>query len=283
MTICVGMLCRDGIALAADTQESYGENKSYVAKIFPVGSANQNIVIAGAGLASFIDYAKEKIATLRDADNADTFETKVRELMRDFYAEEFRLYPCAEELKQIELLVAVQFRKEFPFLLHIDCDLVKRVHDARAIGAGMFTQMAIDFHSMHLTTAQAVWACMYIVKEAKMRYEGIGGSTHIVVVTGDGFQTERSWDIPQRETVLSRFDALARRLLIATIPATAEGMLNASMKSAADLLRVTRRDMEAFDRQFAKAVKVNEAITERSRKNVSKVAERVTQKQKQQS
>ncbi|MGB7599347.1 MAG: hypothetical protein WBM24_03515 [Candidatus Sulfotelmatobacter sp.] len=274
MTICVGMLCRDGVVLAADTQESYGENKSYVAKIFPVGSAHGNTIVAGAGLASFIDYAKEKIRTIRPGEAAtpDEFEAKVRRLMRGFYAEEFKLYPCEDSLKQIELLIAVQLRKEFPFLLHVDCDLVKRVRDARAIGAGMFTPMATDFFSMNLLTTQAVWACMYIVKEAKLRYEGIGGSTQIVALTSEGFQVERTWDIPQREQVLGRIDGLARRLLISLVPATADGMLNASLQSAADLLRVTRKDLQKFDKQFARALKVNEAMGERSRKRISKVA-----------
>jgi 20S proteasome alpha/beta subunit len=274
MTICVGMLCRDGVVLAADTQESYGENKSYVAKIFQVGSAHGSTVVAGAGLASFIDYAKEKIATIRPGEAAtpDELEAKVRKLMRGLYAEEFKLYPCEDSLKQIELLIAVQLRKEFPFLLHVDCDLVKRVRDARAIGAGMFTPMATDFFSMNLLTTQAIWACMYIVKEAKLRYEGIGGNTQIVALTSDGFQVERSWDIPQREQVLGRIDGLARRLLISMIPATANGMLSATLQSAADLLRVTRKDLQEFDKDFVRAVKTSNTLSERSRKRISKVA-----------
>jgi 20S proteasome alpha/beta subunit len=282
MTICVGIVCRDGVALAADTQESYGQEKSYVAKLVPVESAERSVIVAGSGLTTFIEYATQKIATTNPSGVAtpEAFEARVRELMEGFYEKEFRLYPCDEDSKRMELLIGVRLGQTFPFLLHVDSTVVKRVGDARAIGAGMFTPMATDFFSMQLTVAQAVWACMYVVKEAKLRYEGIGGNTQIILLRQEGFQFERSWDIPQREQVLGRIDSLARRLLIGTIPATADGMLNASIQSAADLLRATRKDLQGFDEQFLRAVKTSERLTERSQERVSKVAWKETKKRK---
>jgi hypothetical protein len=275
MTCCIGMMCNDGVILAADTQESWGTGeKTYVGKMFPLTGEHRKAIVAGAGASRLIDYAVDRIfgvipqtLTLEDA------ETNLRKLMGDLYSDEFEKYPCEKENKEIQLLVVLQFRKEYPCLFSVDSTMVRRVHMVRMIGVETLTSMAQDFHSMKLTVPQAAWACIYLLKIAKDRYGGVGGTTHLMSITESGeFDFERTWDISQREQALGRLDYLTRRLLIGMVPATSEPMSSATIRSAVDVLRVTRAELKHIDSEFQRAQRIDRGLTKRAKHRIEKAA-----------
>jgi len=63
VTAIIGFNCVDGVVLAADTEEVYGEShdKAYAHKLFPAERKNANLCVAGAGPGYLIDYAKDQI------------------------------------------------------------------------------------------------------------------------------------------------------------------------------------------------------------------------------
>jgi hypothetical protein len=280
----MGMLCSNGVVVAADTQESYpsGE-KSFTGKIFPLTGPDYKAIVAGAGQGHLIDYAKDKIFSIfrTGVSTPQEFETQLARLMQGFYENEFRTYPVSRpEEKHVELLVAVKIENGVPLLFSVDATLVGQVHDVRILSAEIFSGMARDFQKMRLNIHQAVWACMYVIKEAKERYEGIGGTTQVMAIEESGqLWIERTWDVAQREQALGRLDFIARRLLIGMIPATGDAMLTATIRSAADLLRVTRRELQQMDREYERMAILNEKINERSKKRLDRASQKMKAQQ----
>jgi hypothetical protein len=108
----------DGVVIAADTEESYGESgdKAYANKLFPVERKHARLCVAGAGAGYLIDYAKDKIVrAVEIAKNNAEFESKLSETLNALYADEgeFRRYPVSSpHYLAIQLLVGVHFRKQ---------------------------------------------------------------------------------------------------------------------------------------------------------------------------
>ena len=270
------------MVVAADTQESFGSEKAYVSKLYPISGPHWKAILAGAGHSHFIDYVKEKIGREIAATSAtpQEFEENLKALMNSLYDGEFRRYPTEETNKDLQLLVALQLRKEFPVLFSCDSTLVRRVYDARVIGVETLASRAREFHSMKLNNSQTAYACMYIVKEAKERYEGVGGTTHILSLGGDGeFGMERSWDIPERERALTRITYIANRMLIGMIPATHPRMFEATLRNAIDVIRQTRKELEEIDRKFERALKISQKLNRRVTERIQKAAQKIEAKE----
>jgi len=99
MTAITGFNCNDGIVLAADTEETYQQDKAYSHKLFPVDRPNCNLCVAGSGVGYLIDYAKDKIVSAVDSglQNSADFETRLISILDQLYREDFRLYPVDEQ------------------------------------------------------------------------------------------------------------------------------------------------------------------------------------------
>src|SRR5579864_9167173 len=112
MTAVAGFLCHDGIVISAETEESYGDDKAYSHKIFPLEREDCRLAVAGSGSGYLIDYANAQIAAaIESAKNNGEFETQVRSILNRLYSEEFKNYPVNHPSElQIQLLIAAQFR-----------------------------------------------------------------------------------------------------------------------------------------------------------------------------
>lgn len=287
VTICIGMLCTDGVIVGADTQETYGGEIGYVTKLFPFSTDKNKAIVAGAGPSHFIDYAKDRIFSdvLSTAGNPQEFEQKLRSLMLRLYADEFKKYPTDEiSEKNMQLLVAAQFDRGVPTLYSADSTLVRRIYGSRLIGIETLAGMAAEFQQMRLNMSQTMWACIYLIKIAKDRYQGVGGTTHVIGIGSDGeFGWERSTDIPQREAALGRLDRLARQLLIGMIPATGKPAFDAVLDVAADFLRVTREDLEKIDADFEKDMARFKALNTRAQHRMEEANKEIDAQQAKQS
>ncbi len=259
MTICIGMRCSNGVIVAADTQESYGSEISYVTKIYQLAIAQNKAIVAGAGRSHFIDYAKDKIQTevLAVCKNHTQFHAQLSVLMRRLYGDDFRKFPTdTMSEKDIQLLVAAQFGKGIPYLYSVDSTLVRHITTSRVIGIETLSPMAQSFQEMSLNMGQAAWAAIYVIKIAKERYQAVGGTTHVFGISSTGdFQVERTNDMPQREAAIGRLDRLTRLLLIGIVPPTGRPAFDAQIKITADFLKTTREDLEKIDTDFVRDFK----------------------------
>jgi hypothetical protein len=209
MTLCASFLCKDGIVLCADSEESYGDDKAHTQKLQWYTSEFIDVAVAGAGIGYLIDYAGavalQQFTTLpRDA--ADC-EARVRSVMQKLYREEFKIYPVDSRSQLlIQLLFAVRLKGQPPILISADGPLVRQVTDFRVIGAELMKDVAHELHQFCYTTTEAVYASMYLLKEARNRFLGIGGPTHILTLPNEGtIHHERLWDMTEREQFFDGF------------------------------------------------------------------------------
>ena len=115
MTAIAAFVCSDGLVMAADTEETYPENKVYTFKLFPFEREGKRLCVAGSGIGYLIDYAKDEIASALDSGitNVADFEKRLREIMQKLYRSDFKLYPADRDSdRQIQLLVGAQFVDE---------------------------------------------------------------------------------------------------------------------------------------------------------------------------
>jgi hypothetical protein len=62
VTVAAGFVCKDGIVLCADSQESAGDYKFPVDKLITGSDSWTDVAIAGSGLGPLVDTATERIA-----------------------------------------------------------------------------------------------------------------------------------------------------------------------------------------------------------------------------
>lgn len=295
MTAIIGFNCTDGVVMAADTEESFGEtgDKAYAHKLFPVERKNANLCVAGAGSGHLIDYAKEKIvATLEGAKDNAEFEIKLAELLNNLYAGEFSRYPVSSPSHlAVQLLVGVQFRKESdsskwggPTLFECESNLVTQVPLARGriLGAGeLLKETAIQFAGWGLTAPLAEWASLYIIHEAKRRYGGIGGKTHTCTIWADGKKMiyPMGKDVRDKESILEVLPRITQLLMLSLDPSVNDSKSKDLFDAAKAWLANARRELKEIkqgrnarksdsiiihDREMRKFIKQLQASTQQT-------------------
>lgn len=252
MTCCVGMLASDGLVMAADTQQTYGPyDIGYASKITLAATGKMRLIMSGSGNTHFIDYTKAQIVKVAgNSGSIEEFETNVRGLMKTLYREEFDAHPLDKADKEVSLLVAGQFfGHQAPALFAIESTLVERIATVRVIGEERVSAIAQHFFNMRLSTAQTVWACLYIIHEAKIRSALVGGSTQVISIHGTGQLDldDGTWDGAQREQIIGHIEHVARRLFIGVIPPTDTRIHEAEIQNLTDLVRLTRNELQQMD------------------------------------
>ena len=234
MTAIAAFRCTNGLVMAADTEESYPDNKVYTFKLFPFDRDGKRMCIAGSGIGYLIDYAKDEIASTLDSgiSNVADFEKNLRRIMRELYETHFKLYPVDHDSeRQIQLLVAVQFVDEAnssswlePALFECQSNLVtvpkNPAQRSRILGVGeLLQETARQFAYWGLDVELAERVCLYLMYEAKRRLAGVGGKTHIFKMRNDGtFDYYRGRHIGEQESVLVGFNGITQLLLLALEP-----------------------------------------------------------------
>ncbi len=233
MTIAVGFCCRDGIVLAADTKESYGQDDhTYVDKLSllsqtEVGNRCQGGLV-GAGEGYLVDYIIPRIKAMvargkymsggESAWTIESFTLALEKLMAEIYASKaIKAYPhsSATDL-YCSILIAIQFNLERPALFVVNSSLVTQVkNEAKIIGYGPMQEMATEMHRLYLTAEEASTAALYLIYDAKRRYGAAGGVVHILKLSGGSRQDfERTWDQPAKESLFNDLRLLHYRMVV---------------------------------------------------------------------
>ncbi len=257
MTAIAAFQCSDGVVMAADTEETYQDEKAYTFKLFPVEREGKRLCVAGAGLGYLIDYAKDEIISALDSgiNNAVAFEKRLREIMRELYQRDFALFPVDQESdRRIQLLVGVQFTEEQkasswlrPSVFECQSNLVTVLTNpaqrGRILGAGeLLKETALQFSNWGLDVELAERVCLYVMYEAKRRLAGVGGKTHIFTMRSDGrFGYYRGKHIGEEEAVLAAFNGITQLLLFALEPSVSDRKANDFVNTARKWIRDARR------------------------------------------
>lgn len=232
MTAIAGFACQDGVVIAAETEETYQDNKVYTHKLFPFARPNWKLGIAGAGIGYLIDYAKDKISEDLDTGNtksAKEFRVRLQEILDRLYRKEFRVYPSKS--RDIQLLVVAQFTNPLdsskwmePALFECQSNLVTIVkphpQPSRVLGTGeLVKELASKYADWSLPADLAEWACINVIYDAKRRYSGVGGKTHTFRLMQDGKHIDRPGaDVPRKEDVLEYMDRVNLLLALSLSP-----------------------------------------------------------------
>lgn len=287
MTAIAAFICSDGLVMAADTEESYPENKVYTFKLFPFEREGKRLCVAGSGIGYLIDYAKDEIANALDSGIANVieFEKRLREIMHKLYRSDFRLYPVDHDSeRQIQLLVGVQFVDESnssewltPVLFECQSNLVtipkNPAQRARILGTGeLLQETARQFSHWGLDVELAERVCLYIMYEAKRRIAGVGGKTHIFTMRSDGRHGYyRGKHIGEEEAVLAGFNGVTQLLLLALEPSLPSTKADDFISTAAKWLKEARRYLTKVEQGKV----VNPSVITMQNKEISKLMRRL--------
>lgn len=257
MTAIAAFRCSDGLVMAADTEETYPDNKVYTFKLFPFEREGKRMCIAGSGIGYLIDYAKDEIASALDSGITSVahFETNLRRVMRELYEKDFPLYPVDRDSeRQIQLLIGVQFVDESnssrwlePALFECQSNLVtvprNPAQRARILGVGeLLQETARQFANWGLNVELAERVSLYLMYEAKRRLAGVGGKTHIFTMRNDGtFNYYRGKHLAEQEAVLAGFDGVTQLLLLALEPSVPSTKADDFIETAKKWLKNARR------------------------------------------
>jgi hypothetical protein len=257
VTAIAAFRCNDGLVMAADTEETFPDNKVYTFKLFPFEREGKRMCIAGSGIGYLIDYAKDEIASALDAGitNVADFETAVRRIMRDLYEKDFVLYPLDRDYEwQIQLLIGVQFIADSTpsswseaTLLECQSNLVtvpkNPAQRARILGVGeLLQETARQFSNWGLNVELAERVSLYLMYEAKRRLAGVGGKTHIFTMRDDGtFGYYRGKHLGEQEAVLAGFNGIMQLLLLALEPSVTDSKADDFIDTARKWLKDARR------------------------------------------
>jgi 20S proteasome alpha/beta subunit len=285
MTIAAGFVCRDGIVLCADSQESAGDYKWPVKKlVIPKNMMGKTrIMIAGAGFGPAIDTATQKILNRVSMHqlNYEEILRNIEEVLREIHERDLAFYPTRnQEDVQFQLLIAFTASEGYGGLFSTSGSLVKRVENFEVIGSGMVTNFFA--HSLYrknswdsplLSLSEGKVLAAYLIHLAKLQLSSIGGRSQIAAIDDGGGIQVADWDVPNWERFFSEFQWLSGNVMldcadpsssvedfnsrldvfVAAMKAMKEGFI----RNRAEWQRIWRPVQETINHRGVKTEKVN--------------------------
>ena len=250
MTIAAGLFSIDGVVLAADTKESYGEVHTYVDKLESVSTEYCNGAIAGSGDGYLLDYVTPCVLNLMRSKitTSGEFEDQLRELMVTLYqSPAVKSYPIDKSSDlYTQFLVATKHRDDVEAAIFvINSTLVTRSTKlGTVIGCGPLRQVAEELGTVSpFGINRAKGAAVCIVNEAKRRYSDVSGHTQAVAIKNSNDLTIYDVeDLAKLEALLDRIRHLTNTITTAVLDASMDGprfsrILSHSVSELRDLHR----------------------------------------------
>lgn len=224
MTIAAGVLCKDGMVLCADTEETIAEGRKAQASKLRVWEAAYpkdddcnspmdiriSIGLAGAGhsdwIAAFIQGIDYALIDVPDDFNIAKFERCITDYTEQFFLKYIRAYAeNPDHRPQVQMLILAMF-PDARAIYRIQENVVLRTVDENffwAVGAGapVFENLMklllgkCHAHSIHWAMKEIIPVIAYIMDKVKSEVPGCGGNSHIVKI-GKGWNHQ---DVPMRE------------------------------------------------------------------------------------
>lgn len=194
MTIAIGVLAKDGLVMAADTQISSGYEKTTLGKIayVPSFTGGSSSAFTAAGTVGYMDALLASEINLFRSLHAELSIEEVERNLSDHFVEfhakhvlPFGHYPF-QERPGVDLLIGAHWRGERRIWSTSNNAFVPRYNYA-AIGIGeMHARVLLGqlWHDEADATSIALLAA-YVIFQVKQNVEGCGHDTDIWVLRGD--------------------------------------------------------------------------------------------------
>lgn len=262
MTIAAGIISRDGVTIAADTHESYGEDHTYVDKIsIAIGDTGQG-AIASSGDGDLLDYITPQIQNLianGSWTTLDQFEIHLRQLMAVLYSSDsISAYPKDDASGlHTKFLVAVRHMKGIEAKLFIVSSslVTPATQIGTVIGCGTLREFVEEIGNVTgYTLAKAKIAAIAAVHEAKRRHSFVSGKISVCTVLNAGsYDNESESKTVAIETILDDVRQITNRITLSTLDSSiSPNKFNSMLKETHAHLRDIRRainQVEAGERR----------------------------------
>jgi 20S proteasome alpha/beta subunit len=279
VTLIAGMVCKDGIVMAADSEQSGYFRKSNVPKLEsfqPSGIAagllggpprGCSVIIAGAGNGELADYASHKIVKEAESlSDMKDIEAKIEEILVGIFSGKLQVYK-ASDMDEFRLLIAVKAQDvDKPRLFSTyGSTLVER--KKFVLGSGALVDYILDqIYDEAMLTEDGMVAALSLLQVAKKYVGGVGGDSKLTVLTNEGrVRNKPSWEVYREEGIIEEHSKLASKLMLSMmrtrtdseqewkdqLAAFAKGMeeLREKKKSSDEIIKNLFRDIQA---QWAK-------------------------------
>ena len=191
MTIALGLIASGGVVIAADRQETEGDQKKDQRKIDSLwASGIGSLVVSGAGNGPYIDSITTRLQLCFGSKSWDGFldEAEMTEAFRSAHAEYYSaaVLPFsgyqAYERPDYELLFGCTLQRDRHLLWYSHKLTVNRVHGYRAVGVGASTAESLlkKFYVSRLPLKVAITLAAFVVYQVKNSVEGCGFETDIL-------------------------------------------------------------------------------------------------------
>jgi 20S proteasome alpha/beta subunit len=293
MTLIIGIVCRDAIVLASETQTTFGNYRiPDTTKIHKVEFQNTKALIAESGAADWSNIAIDRIQKRSKAitiTNDDTIANFISGIVREIRNEHTSLHPNAtpeqwrdyflDEKNQYNLMVAYYFGMK-PLIYNVEpakCTPVPLVGPYYST-SGIGSELGLFLLREHSQKDMAYWfgavIATYIIETVKEYFEWCGGKTHVGVIrplleedmfrpaTADSFIRRQSCFVSYADERIAIFSDSYIKKMADSIYA-----INAELKEKRDKMvsQMLRKQMENIGRQMMIAL---EKMAEQFRKNL---------------
>jgi hypothetical protein len=217
VTIAIGILARDGVVLAADTQVGQQDYLKTGQTKIVIGRDTDHpergyMAVTGAGTVSYVDSIKTELLDLF-MDNGDVamdeIEDQLKNRVKTFYSD--HVLPFANydyrERPDFSLLVAATRGNEWQ-LWATDKNTVRRGIGYDAVGAGaMYANILLSRVSMSdLDVRAARLLAAYVIYHVKECVDGCGMGTHIVALRSGNVTLSTQEEVDAMDRVFADFD-----------------------------------------------------------------------------
>jgi hypothetical protein len=218
MTIALGILARDGVVLAADTQETYpgalkvDQGKILAATDWPEGRFLGACAVTGAGTATHLDSIQQQLCGTYLAQKPSTLDALQQMLAAQLLAfNKQHIVPFAAwpEYDRPECSLVIAAAREGQFNLWTTEKSAMRSVPFGTVGIGAAHAHYL-LHRLWRADERLITIVMlaaYVMYFVKQSVEGCGKDTHIVAIQADGYAY--SVEIPRIEAMESDFQRYA--------------------------------------------------------------------------
>jgi hypothetical protein len=222
MTIALGLIADTGIVVAADQQETEGEQKKDEHKVASSWVINGGaFLVSGAGNGPYIDSVSKQLEScfvaMVNPPDVEPEEHEIRErfaeIHRAFYSESVLPFAGYQpyERPDYELLFGCSMKKQ-RFLGVSHKLILNRVDGYRAVGVGAGTAESLlkKFYAYRLPLKVAISLAAFVVYQVKNSVEGCGFGTDLHFTRDDIPHHVAPQEIRKMEDAFAKFRLIER-------------------------------------------------------------------------
>ena len=251
MTIAAGLLCREGVLLAADTEHTSWQTKSHASKIEIIPFQDGKVGLAGAGNTAFVSSAIRKF---RDA-LTRTKTTDPLAIIESVHEKEYRRnvlkhpnHATEQDLHYWFLIGLWRGDKTKLYVTSLTAVADVAGFDCIGVGEPLASHIIGPAYSTGMQYSEALPIVAYALAHVKEHVRECGGVTTVRFIANDGsegavFSEPGSSVCSEVERYAKGYDFLTKRLLIhITDPTKDEQYFEANLQNlfVTDVMRLFR-------------------------------------------